>query len=50
MMQHEAEDAQKFITGTLSIGYKHAFVLLDLGATHSFISSMFTTNTDRKVE
>ncbi|TYK29162.1 DNA/RNA polymerases superfamily protein [Cucumis melo var. makuwa] len=50
MTQQEAEDAPDVITGTILICDVHARVLLDSGATHSFISSMFLTKLNRMLE
>lgn len=38
------------MTGTLSIFYKPAHVLMDLDATHSFVSIMFSVGFDKELE
>ncbi|TYK06356.1 reverse transcriptase [Cucumis melo var. makuwa] len=50
MSQQEAEDAPDVITGTILICDVLARVLLDSGATHSFVSSMFLTKLNRMLE
>ncbi|KAA0055470.1 DNA/RNA polymerases superfamily protein [Cucumis melo var. makuwa] len=50
MTQQEAEDALDVITGTILICNVPARVLLDSGATHSFVSSMFLTKLNRMLE
>ena len=41
MTQQEADDAHNVVTGTISICNTSAHVLIDPGATHSFIAKMF---------
>ncbi|KAL0544214.1 hypothetical protein IC582_019327 [Cucumis melo] len=50
MTQQEAEDAPDVITGTILICNVPADVLLDPGATHSFVSSTFLTKLNRMLE
>ncbi|KAA0041710.1 putative retroelement [Cucumis melo var. makuwa] len=50
MSQQEAEDAPDVITGTILICNVPADVLFDLGATHSFVSSIFLTKLNRMLE
>ncbi|KAL0556346.1 hypothetical protein IC582_004859 [Cucumis melo] len=50
MTQQEAEDALDVITGTILICNVPARVLLDSGATHSFVSSMFLTKLNKMLE
>ncbi|KAL4021466.1 hypothetical protein IC575_020267 [Cucumis melo] len=50
MTQQEAEDAPDVITGTILICNVPADVLLDPGATHSFVSSIFLTKLNRMLE
>ncbi|KAA0066851.1 reverse transcriptase [Cucumis melo var. makuwa] len=50
MTQQEAEDAPDVITGTILICNVPARVLLDSGAMHSFVSSMFLTKLNRMLE
>ncbi|KAL0556790.1 hypothetical protein IC582_005307 [Cucumis melo] len=50
MTQQEAEDAPDVITGTILICNVPADVLFDLGATHSFVSSIFLTKLNRMLE
>ena len=50
MTQQEADDALDVVTGTLPICHISAHVLLDLGATHSFVASMFSVNIGGKLE
>ncbi|KAL4032686.1 hypothetical protein IC575_005767 [Cucumis melo] len=50
MTQQEAEDALDVITGTILICNVPARVLLDSGATHSFVSSMFLTKLNRMLK
>ena len=50
MTQQEADDAPNFFTGTLSICYTSAHVLIDPGATHSFIARMFAVNINSTLE
>ncbi|KAA0052218.1 uncharacterized protein E5676_scaffold113G00130 [Cucumis melo var. makuwa] len=50
MTQQEAEDAPVVITGTILICNVPARVLLDSGAMHSFVSSMFLTKLNRMLE
>ncbi|TYK01103.1 DNA/RNA polymerases superfamily protein [Cucumis melo var. makuwa] len=50
MTQQEAEDASDAITGTILICNVPADVLFDLGATHSFISSIFLTKLNRMLK
>ncbi|KAL0561497.1 hypothetical protein IC582_001926 [Cucumis melo] len=50
MTQQEAEDAPDVITGMILICDVPAHVLLDSGATHSFVSSMFLTKLNRMLE
>ncbi|XP_050941530.1 uncharacterized protein LOC127149710 [Cucumis melo] len=50
MTQQEAADAPNVVTGTLSIFNKSAHVLMDPGATHSFVSIMFTVGIDKELE
>ena len=41
MTQQDAQATPDVVTGTLTIFYQDAFVLMDLGATHSFVSRNF---------
>ena len=50
MTQQEAEDAPDVITGTILICNVPAHVLLDSGAMHSFVSSMFLTKLNMMLE
>ncbi|KAL0544225.1 hypothetical protein IC582_019338 [Cucumis melo] len=50
MTQQEADDAPDVITGTILICDVPARVLLDSGATHSLVSSMFLTKLNRMLE
>ncbi|TYK04219.1 DNA/RNA polymerases superfamily protein [Cucumis melo var. makuwa] len=50
MTQQEAKDAPDVITGTILICDVPARVLLDSGATHSFVSSMLLTKLSRMLE
>ncbi|TYK26572.1 putative Retrotransposon protein [Cucumis melo var. makuwa] len=50
MTQQKAEDAPDVITGTILICNVPARVLLDPGAKHSFVSSMFLTKLNRMLE
>ncbi|KAL0544896.1 hypothetical protein IC582_020026 [Cucumis melo] len=50
MTQQEAEDTPDVITGTILICSEPAVVLFDLGATHSFVSSIFLTKLNRMLE
>ena len=50
MTQQEADDAPNVVIGTLSICHISTHVLLNLGATHSFVTSMFSINIDGKLE
>ncbi|TYK07722.1 uncharacterized protein E5676_scaffold105G001490 [Cucumis melo var. makuwa] len=50
MTQQEAEDALDVITGTILICNVPADILFDLGATHSFVSSIFLTKMNRMLE
>ncbi|KAL0556157.1 hypothetical protein IC582_004667 [Cucumis melo] len=50
MTQQEAEDAPNVIIGTILISNVPAFILFDLGATHSFVSSMFLTKLNRMLK
>ncbi|KAA0061996.1 reverse transcriptase [Cucumis melo var. makuwa] len=50
MTQQEAEDAPDVLTGIILICNAPARVLLDPGATHSFVSSMFLTKLNRMLE
>ncbi|KAL4017944.1 hypothetical protein IC575_021522 [Cucumis melo] len=50
MTQQEAEDAPDVITGTILICNVPACVLLDPGAMHSLVSSMFLTKLNRMLE
>lgn len=50
MMQKEVEKAPDVVTGTLSIDHKTAYVLLDPGATHAFVSNTFAMHMNRKLE
>ena len=43
MTQQEATSSQDVISGRLTIFGESAYVLIDLGATHSFIASSFTS-------
>ncbi|KAL0544248.1 hypothetical protein IC582_019361 [Cucumis melo] len=50
MTQQEAEDAPDVITGTILICNVPADILFDLGATQSFVSSIFMTKLNRLLE
>ncbi|KAL0556418.1 hypothetical protein IC582_004932 [Cucumis melo] len=50
MSQQEAEDTPDVITGTIFICNVPTHVLLDPGATHSFISILFLTKLNRMLE
>ncbi|KAL0560590.1 hypothetical protein IC582_000999 [Cucumis melo] len=50
MTQQEGEDALDVITGTILICNVPADVLFDLGATHSFVSSIFFTKLNKILE
>lgn len=50
MIQQEAEKVPDIVSGTLSICYLTAYVLLDSGAMYSFISSTFVVQVNRKLK
>ncbi|KAL0539601.1 hypothetical protein IC582_023817 [Cucumis melo] len=50
MTQQEVEDTSDVITGTIFICNVPARVLLDPGAMHSFVSSIFLTKLNRMIE
>jgi hypothetical protein len=49
MTQQEARAAPDVIMGTLSIFNQDAYILIDPGATHSFISHSFSKYADRNL-
>ena len=50
MTQQEAEKAPKVVTGTLTVCSRNAYVLIDYGATHSFVSREFVLHVNRRLE
>ena len=50
LTQQEVEAASDVVTGMLTICSKNAHVLIDSGATHSFVSREFAVHINRKLE
>ena len=47
MTQKDAQTTPNVVTGMLSVANKQAYVLIDPGATHSFVSSIFGVHLGR---
>ena len=50
MTQQKAADVPNVVTGTLSVFDKSAHLLMDPGATHSFISFMFIVGVEKELK
>ncbi|XP_028123196.1 uncharacterized protein LOC114320265, partial [Camellia sinensis] len=46
----DAQNAEAVVSGTISICTQDAYVLIDSGSTHSFVSTLFAEKLDRELE
>lgn len=50
MTQQEAEKTPNVVTGTMTICSKTTYVLINLGATRSFVSRAFAMHVNKRLE